>query len=207
VTLTDAQRAELAAPLDPRRVSQRQGGGGKRLNYLESHDVERTANRIFGYDGWSSVPTEIVCLGEEEYTSSTGKKGLRVGYRATVVVTVDGVQRGDTGYGDAIEYGGSRITPHELAVKEAVSDAEKRCLKRWGDQFGLVLYGDDPAPPVEAPKAATPAQLQKIRDLAIAQGSDMARVDAAIRAQEAKHGVVPAGWAGAQIGRLSKAPA
>jgi DNA recombination protein Rad52 len=164
----------LDAPLDPRRVSQRQGSGGKSLSFLQSHDVKRTANRIFGYDGWSYTVDELVCLGEEPYKSSKGKEGVRVGYRATVTVQIGEVRRGDTGYGDAVEYQGSRITPHELASKEAVSDATKRCLASWGDQFGLVLYGDDPmrgsqqhaAPPSATPPArsdrATDEQWQQI---------------------------------------------
>lgn len=146
MTLTLAQQAALAADLDPRRVSQRAGGSGKALSYLKAHDVKRTANRIFGYDGWSYRVAELVSLGEEPFTNRNGKEGLRVGYRAVVTVSAAGVERGDVGYGDAMEYTQSRITPHELAAKEAVSDALKRCLSSWGDQFGLVLYGEDPAP-------------------------------------------------------------
>ena len=143
MTLTSDQLQQLNAPLDPRRVSQRQGSGGKALSFLQSHDVKRTANRIFGYDGWSYTVDELVCIGEEPYKKNN-KEGVRVGYRATVTVQVGETRRGDTGYGDAIEYQNSKITPHELASKEAVSDATKRCLASWGDQFGLVLYGDDP---------------------------------------------------------------
>jgi DNA recombination protein Rad52 len=139
---------DLAAPLDPRRVQTRKGGGGKNLSYLTTHDVKRTANRIFGFDGWSYVVNELTSLGEEQTKPRTelSTPGVRVGYRAVVTVTVAGTQRGDVGYGDAMEYNGSRITPHELAAKEAVSDALKRCLSSFGDQFGLVLYGEDPAP-------------------------------------------------------------
>jgi DNA recombination protein Rad52 len=140
---------DLAAPLDPRRVQSREGSGGKKLSYLTTHDVKRTANRIFGYDGWSYLVDDLISLGEEPFKNSKGREGIRVGYRATVTVTIGEVRRGDVGYGDAMEYNGSRITPHELAAKEAVSDALKRCLSSWGDQFGLVLYGADPAPPLE----------------------------------------------------------
>jgi DNA repair and recombination protein RAD52 len=134
----------LAAPLDPRRVHSREGSGGKKLSYLKTHDVKRTANRIFGYDGWSYVVEELVSLGSEPFVNSRGREGTRVGYRATVAVTIGDVRRGDVGYGDAMEYNESKITPHELASKEAVSDALKRCLSSWGDQFGLGLYGADP---------------------------------------------------------------
>jgi len=146
VTLTDGQVKALASELDPRRIHQREGGNGKKLSYLATHDAKRTANRIFGYDGWEYVVESLDHIGTETFKNRNGKEGIRVGYRATVTVTAAGARRGDTGYGDAIEYGGSIITPHELAAKEAVSDALKRCLSSWGDQFGLVLYGSDPAP-------------------------------------------------------------
>ena len=150
MTLTDDQVKALASELDPRRIHQREGGNGKKLSYLATHDAKRTANRIFGYDGWAYVVESLYHIGTETFKNRNGKEGIRVGYRATVTVTAAGARRGDTGYGDAIEYGGSIITPHELAAKEAVSDALKRCLSSFGDQFGLVLYGADPAP---APRA------------------------------------------------------
>jgi DNA repair and recombination protein RAD52 len=125
-----------------KHVSQRTGSGGKSLNYLEAHYVKRTANRIFGYDGWSYVVDDLRIAGIEDIEKN-GRKGVRVGYVAIVTVTVGEVRRGDVGYGDAVEYVGSSITPHELAAKEAVSDAVKRCFASWGDQFGLVLYDKD----------------------------------------------------------------
>jgi DNA recombination protein Rad52 len=202
--LTDDQRAMLEAPLDPRRVSQRQGSGGKSLNFLQSHDVKRTANRIFGYDGWSYTVDELVCLGEEPYKSSKGKEGTRVGYRATVTVRIGETLRGDTGYGDAIEYQHSRITPHELASKEAVSDATKRCLASWGDQFGLVLYGEDPIreSAAEIPEYATDEEVQYIKDLADQAGYAEARTAELIIAEIAEFGGVRKKWADVQISAL-----
>ena len=142
---TEAQVAALDQPLLRKHVHQRQGSGGKSLNYLEAHFVKRTANEIFGYDGWSYATRELICLGEEPATSKTGKEGVRVGYRAVVEVRVGDVTRSDVGYGDAVEYVGSRITPHELAAKEAVSDGIKRAFASFGDRFGLVLYDKDRA--------------------------------------------------------------
>src|SRR6185312_16007225 len=141
----------LSQPLDPRRVSTRKGSGTQRLSYLQAHDVKRTANRIFGYGGWSYTVDSLDVIAEEP-VEKNGRKGFRVGYRATVTATVRfdnyrEIYRGDVGYGDAVEYTANRITPHELASKEAVSDALKRCLASFGDQFGLCLYGDDPATP------------------------------------------------------------
>jgi hypothetical protein len=50
------------------------------------------------------------------------------------------------GYGDGVEYGPAALaTARELAIKEAATDAMKRALTGWGDQFGLILYakGDE----------------------------------------------------------------
>lgn len=138
-------RLLLTAPLDPSRVSKRQGSGGMSLSYLEGHDAIRTANRIFGIGNWGYRTLTLTLLGEEEIERNN-RAGFRVGYRATVEVFVNGEDGAvaslfsDTGYGDATDYTGSKITPHELASKEAVTDALKRCLKNLGDQFGLGLY-------------------------------------------------------------------
>lgn len=140
MTFTAEVVEKLAAPLDPKRVQKREGGGGRQLSYLEGHDAIRTANEIFGIGGWGYRVDSLECLGEEPVTSKYDKAGFRVAYRATVRVEVNGVEYGDVGYGDAQEYTGSRLTPHELASKEAVTDGLKRCLKNLGDQFGLCLY-------------------------------------------------------------------
>lgn len=150
-------RAELDKPLDPARVKQRQGAGRRSLDYLETHDVIRHANRIFGFGAWGFT-TELACLGEEPI-SKDGKQGFRVGYRATVTLTVSGCETTcGVGYGDAVEYVGSRITPHELASKEAESDGLKRALKNYGDQFGLSLYakGGVVSQPAPTPAASVP---------------------------------------------------
>ena len=44
---------ELAQPLDPKRVTIFQSGPQRGIKYLEGEDCIRTANRIFGYGGWS----------------------------------------------------------------------------------------------------------------------------------------------------------
>lgn len=138
--------AKLNDPLDPTRVKKREGSGGRSLSYLEGHDVIRTANEIFGIGGWSYSLQKLTCLGTEDFIGSNNRKGIRVAYCAELEVTVmtgtdlGRATYGDVGYGDAVEYGGSILTPHELAAKEAVTDALKRALKNLGDQFGLCLY-------------------------------------------------------------------
>lgn len=155
VIFTDPNYELLTQPIDPNRVKSREGGGGKSLSYIAGHDAIATANDVFGIGGWGYTVDELVCLGEEEVKSqSTDKYGYRVGYRAIVRVTLFGhlstsqgaykpVSYADVGFGDSIEYRGSRITPHELAMKEAVTDGLKRALKNLGEQFGLSLYSEE----------------------------------------------------------------
>lgn len=144
MTLAPEVVAKLAAPLDPTRVKKREGSGGRSLSYLESHDVIRTANDVFGIGGWSYRVDELVCLATEKFIGRDAREGTRTGYRATVTVRVgDTTEYGDVGYGDATEYTNSTVTTHELASKEAVSDAVKRALRNFGDQFGLCLYAKD----------------------------------------------------------------
>ena len=135
--------AKLVKPLDPNRVKKREGGGGRSLSYLESHDVIRTANEVFGIGGWSYHVNELTHLGTEKFIGRDAREGTRTGYRATVSVFVGETQYCDVGYGDATEYTQSTVTTHELASKEAVSDAVKRALRNFGDQFGLCLYSKD----------------------------------------------------------------
>jgi DNA recombination protein Rad52 len=128
------------------RVRQRQGRGGGQFSYLETHDVKRTANAIFGFDGWGYRIVELVELAAVE-VESRNRQGWHVGYRCTVEVHVSGAPPTQgVGFGDGVEYGpGARVTACELAVKEAESDGLKRAFVRFGDQFGLSLYGKDDA--------------------------------------------------------------
>lgn len=162
MTLEAAVLERLAEPLDPARVKHREGGGGRSLSYLEGHDAIRAANDIFGVGQWGYAVTELVCIGEEEVVSRQNKPGFRVAYRATVTAHVGMQTFADVGYGDAIEYTGSRLTPHELASKEAVTDGLKRCLKNLGDQFGLCLYDKD------APEHRGQSQAGRVRPQASA---------------------------------------
>ncbi len=162
---------KLKKSLDPKRIKTREQAG-RTFSYLESHDVIRTANEVFGYGGWGNHVIDLTCLGEEPATKEIKDDrgnitktlhGFKVGYRATVRVEIgegNDVQAFcDVGYGDAVDYSGSKITPHELAAKEAVSDAVKRCLRNFGDQFGLGLYDKD------APTNKTPKQSQDEKEI------------------------------------------
>lgn len=154
---------------------------GQSLSYIETHDAIRTANEIFGTGGWYYEVVELTHLGTEPTTSRNGKKGFRTGYRAVVKVTIPGTQPtlnsvssggggrtrptvafSDVGFGDAVDYSGSEISTHELAMKEAVSDGVKRGLKNLGDQFGLGLYDAERRADVERRRGlSTDAQIKR----------------------------------------------
>lgn len=136
---SDEQLAMLKAPLNREHVKQREQAGRK-LSYVESWHVISEANRVFGFDGWSSQTIDTYCTVERETTIGQQQKpGWTVSYNARVKVTVgDDLVREDvgSGHGISVDLG----LAHEGAIKEAVSDAQKRALRMFGSQFGLALY-------------------------------------------------------------------
>jgi len=139
MSFTDQQKTDLAAPLSRANVSKRQGGGNRQLSYIESHHAIREANRIFGFDGWSSETVDIKLIVDRggDYTI--------VAYMARVRITVYAGERTLIREGVGTGHGKDRDAgqAHEKAAKEAESDAQKRALRHFGDQFGLALYDKD----------------------------------------------------------------
>lgn len=156
--------ALLAEPLDPALISERGARDGRLLQYIEGWAVINQANRIFGHDGWGA---ELV--GEAGYRPMSlidpaTDQPLAVGmYTAAVRVTVRGCPaRSDVGCGFVA---GDTPEAHEAAYKGAVTDALKRALRHFGDQFGNGLYDRrkviDVASPAAAP--ASDARLEEMR--------------------------------------------
>jgi DNA recombination protein Rad52 len=130
MTFNEEQKKLLNEKINPSNVSFRLGGGNQQLAYVESWHVIKEANRIFGFDGWSSETLE---------TSLVAEDSKCVSYIAKVRITVgNNIVREGTGAGHGRM--GSIGEKHELAIKEAESDARKRCLMQFGDSFGLSLY-------------------------------------------------------------------
>lgn len=135
----------LDQPLHVSAIKQRKNyGGGGSLSYIEAHHAIREANRIFGYGGWSRETVQIERIASTPYKNrKTDADMMAVHYMARVRITVGNVVREGCGYGDgqaAVSQAGSA---HELAIKEAESDAMKRALMTFGDPFGLALYEKD----------------------------------------------------------------
>ena len=132
----------LDEPLDSKRVKSREQGGFN-VSYIEGWWAIQEANRIFGFGNWEQKITDLKKVSEDET-----KKGIpRIGYIAQVEITVwdpdskTRVTREDVGFGSGMNWDPG--VAHEGAVKEAVTDAMKRALRTFGNQFGLALYDKD----------------------------------------------------------------
>jgi hypothetical protein len=139
--LTTAQVAQLLNPINPVRVSSREG-----LSHLEAYDVRAHLNRCFGFGRWSADLLDLTMLYESETQTKSGKSAYAVGYRATLRLTIcapDGTVLAtytEAATGDAVMPDFKRADAHDFALKTAESQALKRCATNLGDQFGLSLY-------------------------------------------------------------------
>ncbi len=165
--------ALLAEPLDAALISERGARDGRLLQYIEGWAAINQANRIFGHDGWGAELVGEASFRPMSLIDPATDQPLAVGmYTAAVRVTVRGCPaRSDVGCGFVAEE-----TPeaHEAAYKGAVTDALKRALRHFGDQFGNRLYdrrnGLDATPALSEsegtpqPSApATPAKVEEMR--------------------------------------------
>ncbi len=163
-------KRRLRRPLDERLVRERTTEDGAVLRYLEGWRAIAQANAIFGEDRWGA---EVV--GPVEYRPLPGRgRGAAAGiYTATVRVTVAGcAPHSDVG---AAVLDGAGAEDHATAYKAAVTDALKRALRHFGDQFGNGLAAG-PAPDAALPPAASVDDLRRqIVLVAVGAGSDEAR--------------------------------
>lgn len=116
----------------------RVGGGGREFTYMSNYGTKTQLNEIFGHLGWDYrvVTLDQICEGKE------------VAYRARVELTLHPdpsnpsfekcITKEDVGFGSGKF--GSDYDKHELAGKEAVTDALKRCACSLGPALGLHLY-------------------------------------------------------------------
>lgn len=136
--ISDVTTTLLDRPL-PQKAIEIRRQGNRELSYITSHYAIRAANEVFGYGGWS---TKILSTTRTQFNAG-GKEQMFFETYVRVTVHLDnGEDREfeDVGTGTA-----ASLVDWELdkAAKGAVSDAEKRALRHWGDQFGLSLYDKD----------------------------------------------------------------
>lgn len=138
---------QLAKELDskiPRDViSERDGGGGRKLSYLEGWYVIDRLNKVLGHGNWSyNSYVEKVHEGTIKDRYDNTVHTVHYSARVTLsTVSVSGCETSytDYGYGD----GTDKVNPgkaHELAIKESITDGLKRCAKNLGMSMGLALY-------------------------------------------------------------------
>jgi DNA recombination protein Rad52 len=177
-------RGLLAKPLDRLLVAERESRDGRILHYIEGWTAINQANRIFGYDGWGTELVGEVGFRPIHLTDPDTEATLAVGmYSAVVRVTVRGcAPRSDAGCGFV-----TADTPegHETAYKGAVTDALKRALRYFGNQFGNGFYDRramvDRPPPVSPP--ATPEKLKEMRSNVIKLSARIGLEEPEARAQ------------------------
>jgi DNA repair and recombination protein RAD52 len=135
----DKQKQVLAYELESSRIKSRSKGNVS-LSYLEGFDVIETANRIFGYGNWDYSISKLEQVSQEMNHNQNNV----VCYKAVIQITVHDLQhsksvtREDVGFGTGIAK--TLADAHEGSAKEAVTDAIKRTLRSFGNQFGNSLY-------------------------------------------------------------------
>ena len=136
---TDKQNQVLAYELDSSRIKSRSKGNVS-LSYLEGFDVIETANKIFSYGNWDYNITNLTQVSQE----LNHNQNNIICYKAVINITVHDIQhsktvtREDVGFGTGIAK--TLADAHEGGAKEAVTDAIKRTLRSFGNQFGNSLY-------------------------------------------------------------------
>ena len=138
MTFTPEQVSLLQAPLVRSNVKSREGGRGRQLSFIEGWHAIAEANRIFGFDGWTRTTDSLNVVTDYEGKNKKGYDAWFVTYTATVTITVGDIVRTGTGAGHGMD--ASQGQAHESAIKEAETDATKRALMTFGNQFGLALY-------------------------------------------------------------------
>lgn len=138
--LNQKQREQLLRPINPKRVARDPKG----MSHVQAYDVAAHLTRIFGFGNWEKHITELglVC---EDSTKDGTKTRWTITYKCRMTLVIkdpagNAIWSGDDGATGSAQNQPSRGDAHDLALKNAISYALKRCAKDWGDQFGLSLY-------------------------------------------------------------------
>ena len=129
----------LNEELNSSRIKTREKGNVS-LSYIEGFDVIDTANLIFGYGNWSYLISKLEQVSQEQ----NHNQNFVVCYKAVVKLIVKddnhskSIFRQDVGFGTGVSK--TLADSHENAGKEAVTDALKRAMRSFGNQFGNSLY-------------------------------------------------------------------
>lgn len=135
--LNERQYAQLLAPLNEKRVKKQDD-----MSHLEQWDVRAHLIRIFGFGSFSVDLLDLKHMYEAETQTKQGKDAYKVGYCATVRLTMHtlGCTYTEAAFGESLMPAFKRGDAHDMAIKTAESQALKRCAVNLGTQFGLSLY-------------------------------------------------------------------
>src|SRR6266702_191913 len=131
-------QSHLSQPLPEHVIKHRPGPGGRQLRYISGKTAIDTANRVFGFGQWG-----YKVVGRSHELMRDEKKGTVIEfYTADIELSVVGCAFPFPGDGMGI-VNSPTVESHEKARKEATTDALKRALRHFGDQFGICLYDED----------------------------------------------------------------
>ena len=172
MNLTDEQRAKLNADLPREDIKEREGGGNKKLSFVEGWRVIDVLNSIIGAGNWSYRTTVT-----KEYEGTNEKGQYLCTYLGRCVLTVGDCVIEDVGAGQGQDKRAGEAI--EKAAKEAATDALKRCAKSLGRRMGLALYDktqehvEDGATPAEQPSGIGSQKLDAlVREILAADNAD-----------------------------------
>ena len=129
----------LNEELNSSRIKTREKGNVS-LSYIEGFDVIDTANLIFGFGNWDYAISKLEFISSE----MNHNQNHVICYKAVVKLIVKdenhtkSIFRQDVGFGSGVAK--TLADSHENAGKEAVTDALKRAMRSFGNQFGNSLY-------------------------------------------------------------------
>ena len=135
----DKQIQVLKYDIEPSRIKSR-SKGNINLSYLEGFDLIETANKIFGHGNWSYTITSLEQVSQE----TNANQNIVICYKALVKLSVYSldhskhISKEDVGFGTGIAK--TLADAHEGGAKEAVTDALKRSMRSFGNQFWNSLY-------------------------------------------------------------------
>jgi DNA repair and recombination protein RAD52 len=135
----DKQMQVLKYDIEPSRIKSRTKGNIN-LSYLEGFDLIETANKIFGHGNWSYTISSLEQVSQE----INSNQNTVICYKALIKLNVYSldhskhISKEDVGFGTGIAK--TLADAHEGGAKESVTDALKRSMRSFGNQFGNSLY-------------------------------------------------------------------
>jgi hypothetical protein len=169
----EMQQAKLCEKLDekiPREAVKSRSQGGASLDYVDTYYVIDRLNKVFGNLTWSMETKEMTLLEGTQKPSYRAKVQLIVRLPDGGICVKEG-----TGYGSDK----GALNPHEMACKEAESDALKRAAMKFGQSLGLALYDKtqenvEDAPAKPARRASNTGGVKAVEPRSVASANPVA---------------------------------